>query len=317
MAPRANWKGFLKVAELSCSVALYSAVSASERISFHLISRENGRRVHREFVDEESGEPVESEDQVKGYVVGDKEYVALEPEEIAAAIPGSDKTLSAEVFLRCDEIEHVYLDRPYYLAPGNPAAESAFAVIRDGLRAKSVAALARTVLFRRMRSILIRAYGRGLLATTLRFDYEIRPSGDVFADIPEMKINGEMLDLAKHIVETKRGAFDPHAVHDRYESALAEVIREKMEGKPLGRRARPRLGKGVDLMDALRRSAAKGGRAKKARQSEVGARDEKGGGAERPARRRSGSVQREDAAVKQKTPRSKIAKASAPGRKAG
>ena len=135
-------------------------------------------------------------------------------------------------FIRCDAIDTVYFDRPYYLSPSNRIAEEAYALIREGLRTKKAAALARTVLFRRVQTLLIRPYGEGLIGTTLNFDYEVRSAEEAFHDIPAMTIKGEMLDLAKHIISTKRGSFDPSQFADRYESALAELVRAKLEGKP-------------------------------------------------------------------------------------
>lgn len=255
MPPRANWKGFLKIAELTCPVALYAAASSSERISLHTLNRKTGCRVRRQFVDQETGDAVESDQQVKGYEVGQGDYVFIEPGEIAAAVPESDKTLAVQAFIPCDGVDDVYFDRPYYLAPASPVAEQAFAVIRQGMQHGKVAALARAVLFRRVRSLLIRAHGPGLIASTLHFDYEVRSAKEAFAEIPEVKIEGEMLDLAKHIIATKTGVFDPRAFHDRYEAALAELVRAKIEGKPLAPRKAPAATNVVDLMEALRRSA--------------------------------------------------------------
>ncbi len=255
MAPRAIWKGVLKVAELTCPVALYTAASSAERISFHTLNRKTGNRVQRQFVDEVTGKPVEYDDQVKGYDRGDGDYIVLEPEEIAAAIPESDKTLDVSTFLPCDEIDDVFLDRPYYIAPSTAIASEAFELIRETMIEQQCAALARTVIFRRMRSILIRPYGKGLIGTTLNFDYEVRSAEDAFSDVPKMKIEDEMLDLAKHIIETKVGEFDPKAFDDRYEAALAELVQAKIEGRKLKPRKLPRPAKVVDLMDALRQSA--------------------------------------------------------------
>ena len=263
MAPRANWKGFLKVAELTCPVALYTAASTSERIAFHTLNRATGHRVRRQFVDQETGKPVESDEQVKGYEVGEGEYVVLEPDEIAAAVPESDKTLAVAAFIRCDDIDAIYFDRPYYLSPSNRIAEEAFALIREGLRAKKAAALARTVLFRRVQTLLIRPHGEGLIATTLNFDYEVRSAHEAFHDVAAMKIKGEMLELAEHIISTKRGKFDPSQFDDRYEAALADLVRAKLEGKPLPIRKAPAPTKVVDLMEALRQSAGAGGTGKR------------------------------------------------------
>lgn len=258
MAPRANWKGVLKIGEVACPVALYTAASTSDRIAFHTINRATGHRVHREFVDAETGKPVPREDQVKGYALAEGEHVVLDPDEIAAAIPDSDKMLAVEAFLPCGEIDDVYFDKPYYLAPSDRSGQEAFALIRDGMAAAGVAAIARTVLFRRMRTVLIRAHGPGLVATTLNFDYEVRSAEAAFRDIPALEIGGEMLDLARHIIETKIGKFDPAAFDDRYESALEDLVRAKIEGREIAPRPAPRREKVVDLMQALRESARLG-----------------------------------------------------------
>jgi DNA end-binding protein Ku len=180
MATRANWKGVLKIGEVSCPVALYTAASTAERIAFHILNRKSGHRVHREYVDAETDERVEAKDQVKGYEIGSGDYIAFEPEEIAKAVPEADKTLEVQAFVPCDQVDDVYLDRPYYLAPSAPAAAEAFTLIRDAMTAAEVAAIARTVLFRRVRSVLIRVHGQGLIANTLNCDYEVRSAEEAF-----------------------------------------------------------------------------------------------------------------------------------------
>ncbi len=255
MAPRSNWKGYLKIAEVTCPVALYTAASTSERVAFHILNRETGHRIHRQFVDSETEKPVDGENQVKGYEVAKDEYVTLEPEEIAGAIPASDKTLAVDAFIGCDDIDTLYFDRPYYLAPADKTAQEAFFLIREGMQNAGVAAIAHTVLFRRMRSLLIRAHGPGLIANTLNFDYEVRSAKDAFADVPKTRIKGEMLDLAKHIIATKRGKFDPKKFDDRYEAALAELVKAKAEGKPPPTVKERKSAKVIDLMEALRQSA--------------------------------------------------------------
>lgn len=255
MAPRAVWKGVLKIAEVTCPVSLYTAASTSERISFHTINRKTGNRVHRQFIDEVSGKPVETKDQVKGYDKGEGDYIILEADEIAAAVPESDKTLTVETFLPCDEIDDIFFDKPYYVAPSSPVASEAFALIREGMKGQKSAALARTVIFRRMRSILIRPHGEGLIATTLNFDYEVRSAQNAFSDVPKIKIDDEMLELAEHIINTKAGEFDPREFDDRYESALAELVQAKIEGRKIKPQKRPEPTKVVSLLDALRESA--------------------------------------------------------------
>ncbi|MCJ8507304.1 Ku protein [Rhizobium lemnae] len=255
MAPRANWKGHLTLGYLSCAVALYTAASTSDRVSFHIINRRTGHRVQRQMVDAENGKPVEREDIVKGYELSSGDYVLLDPDEIAEAVPESDKTLALETFIPCNEIDTIYLDRPYYLAPADKVSAEVFDLIRHGLEAKSAAALARTVLFRRLRTLLIRPHGDGLIATTLNYDYEVRSASEAFADIKEFKIEGEMLDLAQHIINTKRGSFEPEAFEDRYENALQELVKAKIEGRKPPKKPKPKETNVVNLMEALRMSA--------------------------------------------------------------
>jgi DNA end-binding protein Ku len=255
MAARANWKGLLKAGEVSCPVALYTAASTSERIAFHILNRKTGHRVHREFVDAETGERVETKEQVKGYETGPGDYIAFEPEEIAKAVPEADKTLNVEAFVPCDQVDDVYFDRPYYLAPSAPAGAEAFALIRDVMASAKVAAVARTVLFRRVRSVLIRAHGEGLIAHTLNFDYEVRSAEEAFSELPEAKADDEMLDLALHIIKKKAGLFDPTTFDDRYDAALVELVKAKMEGRKITPPKAPEPTKPSDLMEALRQSA--------------------------------------------------------------
>lgn len=262
MAPRANWKGTLKIAEVICSVALYTAASTSDRIAFRTLNRATGNRVSREFVDGDTGASVTREDQVKGYEIAVGDYVILEPDEIAAAIPNSDKTLNVTAFIRCAEIDDVYFDKPFYLSPTDRPSAEAFALIRDGLVNTQTVAIAQAVLFRRMRNVLIRPQGAGMIATTLNFDYEVRSADAAFKDIAEIKLEDEMLDLARHIIKTKMGEFDIASFDDRYENALADLVKAKLKGRKITPPARPKDDGVVDLMAALRESAAAAGKTK-------------------------------------------------------
>lgn len=257
VSPRANWKGFIKVGELSCPVALYTAASSSERIAFNTLNRKTGNRVRREFIDSETGDPVDREDQVKGYQVENGHYIVLDADEVASAIPESDKTLKIEAFIPCSQIDTTYFDKPYYLAPDKMGRE-AFVLLRDGMKKQGVAAIARTVLFRRMRTVLIRAHGKGLVASTLNFNYEVRSSQEAFDDMPDLKIEGEMLELAKHIIGTKEGSFDVRSFDDRYEAAVAELVKAKIEGRSLPKKKVPVASRPSDLLQALRESAGVG-----------------------------------------------------------
>jgi DNA end-binding protein Ku len=237
MAPRANWKGRIRLGEIACRGRALHCCHDLGPVALHMVNRATGNRLKNESVDSETGKPVEK-DEVMGYELDSGDYVLLEPEEIAAAVPASDKTLAIESFLPCRNIDTLYFDRPYFLAPSDAASVEAFALLRDGMDRENVAALARTVLFRRLRTVMIRPHGAGLIANTLNFDYQVRSAEKAFADIPDLKIEGEMLDLAEHIISTKLGDFDPSAFDDRYEAALADLVKAKLEGRPPPRRRR-------------------------------------------------------------------------------
>ncbi|MDR9782124.1 non-homologous end joining protein Ku [Rhizobium redzepovicii] len=251
---RAQWKGFLKFGEVSCGVALYTAASTSERITFNTINKATGNRVNRIFIDSETEDPVPKEAQTKGFEIENGQYIIIDPEEVSAAIPESNKTLEIEAFIPCSDVDDIYFDKPYYLTPDKMGGD-AFAALRDAMKKSMVAAIARTVLFRRMRTVLIRPHGKGLIASTLNYDYEVRSSEKAFEEMPKLKIQGEMLDLAKHIISTKKGEFDPATFDDRYEAALADLVKAKLEGKSLPKPKKVQVSKPNDLLAALRESA--------------------------------------------------------------
>jgi DNA end-binding protein Ku len=275
MAVRASWKGYLKVGDLACSVGLYTAVSVSDRISFNIINRKTGHRVERQFIDGETGKPVERDDQVKGYRLDSGEYVIIEGDELAELVPESDKVLNVQSFVPDDEINKLYFDRSYYLAPVSDDDEEALALIARSMHDQNVAAIAEAVLFRKKRTVLIRPQNEVVVATTLSYDYEVRSAETVFKDIPEIKFDKEMLELAGHIISTKKGAFIPQDYEDRYETALAELVQAKIEGRSPPKRKAPPQGKVIDLMEALRQSAKAGGRP--ARKTRADSRSEKAG----------------------------------------
>lgn len=255
MTARAVWSGAIKIAEVVCPVKMYTAATTSERIALHMVNRKTGHRLHRVYVDEKTDKPVERDDQVKGYETSEGSYVVLEPDEIAAAVPNSDKVLNVDSFIACGRIDQTYFDRPYYLLPASEATEDSFVLIREALRNKKAAAFAHTVLFRKLRPVLIRAHRKGLIATTLNFDYEVRSAKDAFAEIAKRKIDPEMLELAQHILKTKAGRFEPEKFEDRYEEALADLVKAKIEGRKVVPLRRPEPTKPNDLLEALRLSA--------------------------------------------------------------
>ncbi|GGA55600.1 non-homologous end joining protein Ku [Nitratireductor aestuarii] len=255
MAPRATWKGYIKLAELALPISLYAGATTSKRISFHIINRKTGNRVSREYIDEDTSKVVDREHQVKGYETGEGQYIILHPDEIAAALPNNDKTITIEGFVPAEDVDTVFFDKPYYLASSGGILGETFAVLCEGMKRQKVAAVGKAVLFKKARTLILRPEGEGLVANTLNYDYEVRLAEEIFKELPEMKIEGEMLDLAKHIIETKMGSFDPRSFDDRYDQALADLIKAKAEGKEIKVPPRKREAKVVNLLDALRESA--------------------------------------------------------------
>ena len=255
MAPRAYWKGYLKLSLVSCPIALYPATSSSERVSFNRINRETGNRLKQLLVDSESGEPVEREDIAKGYEVGKGEYVLVEDDEIEKIKIESSHTIDINSFVPRDEIDDRYLGNCYYLAPTDKVGQEAFVVMRDAMRDRKMVALGRIVLSRREHVVMLDAFDNGIMATTLRYAYEVRDQAAYFEDIDEVKLPGEMKDLAAHIVETKSGHFEPKDYEDHYETAVVDLIRKKQAGRPIEPEKpveeQPRV---INLMDALRAS---------------------------------------------------------------
>jgi DNA end-binding protein Ku len=255
MAPRPNWKGFLKLSLVSCAVAMYSATSTNQRIRFNIINRKTGNRIHNEVVDAETGETVDQEDRVKGYKVEGDRYILLEDEELDNVALEGTHTIYIEEFVPMSEVDRIYLDESFYIVPQDEVAQEAFAVIREAMQKEDLAGLARVVVYRRERLLLLRPRGKGLLATALRYVNEVRDEKDYFDDIENIKVPADMLKLATHILDTKKGHFKPEKFTDRYENALIDLLKAKRAGKPLPALAESKPSNVINLMDALRRSA--------------------------------------------------------------
>ncbi len=254
MAPRANWKGYLRLSLVSCPVALFPATSEREKVTFHQINRKTGHRVRMMRVDEETGEEVPYEDIVKGYEVGDREYIEVTPEELEAIAIESKRTIEIDEFVPRSEIDDLYNVRPYYIVPDGEVGVDAFSVIRDVIAAMKKVALGRVVLTSREHVIALEPRGKGLVGTLLRYPYEVRSADEYFADIDEVKIPKDMMELAEHIVKTRSGHFEPDKFKDRYEEALKHLLRKKQAGEKITPAKAPKPSNVVNLMDALRRS---------------------------------------------------------------
>lgn len=265
MLPRAYWKGSLKLSLVTCPVALYPATTSVEKTRFHLINTETGNRLKQQMVDVETGDVVEKEHKGRGYEVAKGSYVPIEKEDLEAIQIESNHALDIDSFVPRDEIDKRYLDRPYYIVPDGKSGADAFAVIRDAMKDKDRVALARIVLANREHVIAIEPSGKGLIATTLRYPYEVRDESEFFDDIKTPKISKDMVELAAHILETKAAHFHPDKFKDKYENALKALVKRKASGKTI-EQPKPveRSDNVVDLMDALRRSL-KGGKAASAR----------------------------------------------------
>src|SRR5437588_1156198 len=258
VAPRAYWKGYLKLSLVSCPIALFPATSEREKISFHQINKETGNRNRYRKVDAETGDEVDNADIVKGYEVAKGEYIELEPEELEAVAIDSKRVIDVEEFVPRQEIDELYLRDPYYIVPDGEVAQQPFAVIREAIKKEGMVAIGKIVFTSREHIISLEPRGKGLLGITLRYPYEVRKEEEYFGDLPDEKIPKDMLELASHIVETKAGHFDPKKFEDQYESALKELIRKKQSGKPIEVPARREPANVVNLMDALRRSVEAG-----------------------------------------------------------
>jgi DNA end-binding protein Ku len=261
MAPRANWKGYLRLSLVSCPIALYPATSEREKIRFHNINSETGNRVRMRRVDEETGKEVPYEQVVSGYEVGKGQYIEVTDEELEAIALESTRTIDIDSFVPKKEIDQLYNIRPYYIAPEGKVGIDAFAVIRDVIEETDRVALGRVVLTSREHVIALEPRGKGLMGTLLRYPYEVRDEGEYFDDISAGHVTKEMLDIAKHIVQTKSGHFKPEEFEDHYEEALKELLRKKQAGQKITPAKVQKPTNVVNLMDALRKSVqAEGGR---------------------------------------------------------
>jgi DNA end-binding protein Ku len=258
MAPRAYWKGSLKLSLVSCPVVLYPASTSVEKTRFHMINKETGNRLKQQMIDAETGDVVESDQKGRGYELKKGQYVEIEKEELEAVQIESNHTIEIDSFVPRDEIDKRYYNHPYYVAPDGKAAVDAFAVIRDAMKDQDRVALARIVLTNREHIIALEPFDKGLMGTLLRYPYEVRSADEYFDDIQDVKVTKDMLDLARHIVNQKAGHFEPDKFEDQYETALIDLINQKRAGKPITAKARPRGENVVDLMDALRKSIGGG-----------------------------------------------------------
>ena len=258
VAPRAYWKGYLKLSLVSCPIAMFPATSDREKISFHQIHKQTGNRIRYKKVDADTGREVDNDDIIKGYEVSKGEYIEVEPEELEAVEIESKRVIEIDQFVPKDEIDELYINNPYYIVPDGEVGQQAFAVIREAIRKEGMVALGKVVFTSREHIIALEARGKGMMGVTLRYPYEVRKEEDYFDDIENEKVPKDMLDLAMHIVETKKGKFEPEKFEDRYEDALKELIKKKQKGEKIEAPKEAAPSNVINLMDALRQSVKDG-----------------------------------------------------------
>jgi DNA end-binding protein Ku len=260
VAPRAYWKGYLKLSLVSCPIALYPATSEREKISFHQLNKETGNRIRYKKVDADTGDEVENADIIKGYELAKGEYIELEPEELEAVAVESKHIIDIEQFVPRSEIDELFMRDPYYLVPDGEVGQQAFAVIREAIHKEGMVALGKVVFTSREHIIALEARGKGMVGVTLRYPYEVRKEDEYFDTIEDQKIPKDMLDLALHIVESKAGHFKPAEFKDDYEDALKDLLRKKQKGEKIERPQERAPSNVINLMDALRQSVKTGGK---------------------------------------------------------
>ena len=253
MAYRPTWQGHLKLSLVTCPVALYTATNAGGDVHFNLINPKTNNRIKMITTDPDTG-PVERSNLVKGYEVEKGRYILLTDDEIKSVKLESTKTIDIDRFVPASDIDRIYWDNPYYLAPDGKLAQEAFGVIREALKKTGQIALGRIVLSTRERILALEPHEKGILAYSLRTRDEVRSADDIFGDISSKKPDPAMISIAEKIIEQQEGPFDPSKFVDRYEEALKALIAEKEKGHKPVKSEEPEDTNVVDLMAALRAS---------------------------------------------------------------
>jgi DNA end-binding protein Ku len=254
MAPRPVWQGHLKLSLVSCPVALYSASERAGDVHFNMLHKDTHNRIRMIPTDPETG-PVDRADIVKGFEIEKDRYVVVTQEEIDEVRLESTRVIDIDKFVAEADIDRLYWDEPYYLVPDGKTAVEAFVVIREAMRHAERVALGRVVMHQRERMLALEPYEKGMIAWTLRAHGEVRQPDALFGDIPSLKPQPAMIEIAAKIIKQQEGRFDPTQFVDHYEEALRKLVKDKEKGA--GRTVKteePEATNVVDLMEALRRS---------------------------------------------------------------
>jgi Ku protein len=253
--PRAYWKGYLRLSLVTCPIELFAAITQSEKTHFHQINTQTGHRLRQQMVDEQTGRVVDAEHKGRGYELSKGKYVEIDEDELKAIQIESTHTIDIDGFVARADIDKRYLDKPYYIVPDGKTGVEAFVVIRDAMQDEERVALARIVMAHREHMIMLEPLGKGLLGTTLRFDYEVRGENEYFSHIPSPRISKDMVSLAAHILQDKATKFDPGKFKDENEGALRKLVQRKAKGHTIeAPEPEEKPSNVINLMDALRKS---------------------------------------------------------------
>ncbi len=261
MAPRPFWKGYLKLSLVTCPVALTPATTDADRVRFHTLNRKTGNRVVSRYVDSSTGEPLDENDEVKGYAREENSFVLLEDEELDAVRLESVRTIDIEGFAAADSVDWIWCEAPYYLTPDDKVGEEAYCVIRDAMRSTGMVGLSRLVLHRRERAVLLKPRDRGIELWTLRYASEMRDSRELFRGVVDADPDPALLDLVGQLIEERKKPWSGDMVQDPVQTRLVEIIADKRKHvRPTRPKAAPEAAAEpsnvVNIMDALRRSVA-------------------------------------------------------------
>ena len=265
MAPRAFWKGYLKLSLVTCPVAMSPAISQEEKVRFRTLNGKTGNPVVSRYVDAVTGKPVNEDDEVKGYPRGEDDYVILEEDEIEAVALESTRTIDIDMFVPRESIEWIWYDAPHFLVPNDTVGEEAFSVIREAMASTGTVGISRLVLYRRERAVMLEPRGKGLVLWTLRYGDEVRDEKDYFAALKDAKPDPKALSLVTALIEERTKAWDPKMVDDPVQDRLLDIIAAKKKGRKRPAKAKappPTSGNVINIMDALRRSIKAEGKGK-------------------------------------------------------
>lgn len=259
MAPRTFWKGYLKLSLVTCPVTMAPATTASEKIKFHTLNTKTGNRVVSRYLDAGSQKPVREEDEAKGYPRGEDDYVVLEEDELDSVALESTRTINIETFVDADTIGWIWYDSPHFLTPSGKIGEEAFSVIREAMAASGTVGIARLVLYRRERAVMLEPRGKGIIVWTLRYGDEVREPKDYFGTMSADKPDPRLLKLTKRLIADRKRDWTPEMAADPVQEQLIDIIAAKKKGRKKPKKSAPpseEPSNVVNILDALKRSLA-------------------------------------------------------------